>query len=101
MSDDRSKDRQYGAKLINTLTGLKALGEPGSGQPASAALMVKMRRKTLIALQEELDWDVYHRYGLPTDAEAAQVVKSDGNVPDLRPKERFINDKRGKHGPGE
>ncbi len=33
---------------VHQVTGLKALGEPGPGQPAWAALMAKMRRKTLI-----------------------------------------------------
>src|SRR5580693_5724051 len=32
---------------VHQVTGLKALGEPGPGQPAWAALMAKMRRKTL------------------------------------------------------
>ena len=33
---------------VHQVTGLKALGQPGPGQPAWAALMAKMRRKTLI-----------------------------------------------------
>ena len=33
---------------VHQVTGLKALGQPGPGQPAWAALMTKMRRKTLI-----------------------------------------------------
>jgi len=33
---------------VHQVTGLKALGRPGPGQPAWAALMAKMRRKTLI-----------------------------------------------------
>ena len=33
---------------VHQVTGLKALGEPGPGQPAWAALMAKMRRKTLV-----------------------------------------------------
>ena len=42
---------------VHQVTGLKALGEPGPGQPAWAALMAKMRRKTLIvcAACHELD----------------------------------------------
>ena len=28
----------------------------------------------MIALQEELDWDVYRRYGLLSDDEAAELV---------------------------
>jgi group II intron reverse transcriptase/maturase len=33
---------------VHQVAGLKALGEPGPGQPAWAALMAQMRRKTLI-----------------------------------------------------
>ena len=33
---------------VHQVTGLKELGRPGPGQPAWAALMAKMRRKTLI-----------------------------------------------------
>jgi hypothetical protein len=33
---------------VHQVTGLKKLGEPGPGQPAWAALMARMRRKTLI-----------------------------------------------------
>jgi len=42
----------------------------------------------MIALQEELDWDVYHRYGLLTDEEAADLVTAPGSVPDIRLGER-------------
>jgi type II intron maturase/AI2M/AI1M-like HNH endonuclease len=38
------------------VTGLKQLGEPGPGQPAWAALMAKMRRKTLIVCAACHDW---------------------------------------------
>ena len=37
----------------------------------------------MIALQEELDWDVYRRYGLITDDEAARLVAEPGSVPDI------------------
>jgi hypothetical protein len=33
---------------VHQVTGLKQLGQPGPGQPAWAALMAKIRRKTLI-----------------------------------------------------
>ena len=45
-------------------------------------------RGRMIALQEELDWDVYHRYGLITDEEAADLVAAPGSVPDIRLGER-------------
>src|SRR5699024_2720969 len=34
-------------------------------------------RRRMIALQEELDWDVYHRYGLITDAQLAELTIPD------------------------
>jgi hypothetical protein len=45
-------------------------------------------RGRMIALQEELDWDVYHRYGLITDEQAADLIASPGSVPDLHLGER-------------
>jgi hypothetical protein len=54
-----------------------------------AALAAHERiRGRMIALQEELDWDVYHRYGLLLDAEAAQLVADPASVPELRLGER-------------
>jgi len=41
---------------VHQITGLKALGEPGPGQPAWAALMARMRRKTLIVCAACHDW---------------------------------------------
>jgi AI2M/AI1M-like, HNH endonuclease len=41
---------------VHQVTGLKALGEPGPGQPAWAALMARMRRKTLIVCAPCHDW---------------------------------------------
>jgi group II intron reverse transcriptase/maturase len=41
---------------VHQVTGLKTLGEPGPGQPAWAALMARMRRKTLIVCAACHDW---------------------------------------------
>jgi hypothetical protein len=41
---------------VHQVTGLKALGRPGPGQPAWAALMARMRRKTLIVCAACHDW---------------------------------------------
>jgi len=41
---------------VHQVTGLKSLGEPGPGQPAWAALMARMRRKTLIVCAACHDW---------------------------------------------
>ena len=41
-------------------------------------------RGRMIALQEELDWDVYHRYGLITDEQATELLAASGSVPSLK-----------------
>jgi hypothetical protein len=41
---------------VHQVTGLKQLGKPGPGQPAWAALMARMRRKTLIVCAPCHDW---------------------------------------------
>jgi hypothetical protein len=40
-------------------------------------------RGRMIALQEELDWDVYHRYWLLTDEQAADLLAAPEAVPNL------------------
>ena len=45
-------------------------------------------RGQMIALQEELDWDVYRRYGLLDQAEAAALIAAPDTLPELRPGER-------------
>ena len=45
-------------------------------------------RARMIALQEELDWDMYHQYGLFTDNEAAELVALPEVVPGLALGER-------------
>jgi len=41
---------------VHQVTGLRELGKPGPGQPAWAALMAKMRRKTFIVCAPCHDW---------------------------------------------
>jgi hypothetical protein len=41
---------------VHQVTGLKALGRPGADQPAWAALMARMRRKTLVVCAPCHDW---------------------------------------------
>ena len=48
-------------------------------------------RGRMIALQEELDWNVYHRYGLLDDAEAAKLIAHPGAVPELRAGDRAFS----------
>ncbi len=45
-------------------------------------------RARMIALQEELDWDMYHQYGLFTENEAAELVATPEVVPGLALGER-------------
>ncbi len=45
-------------------------------------------RGRMIALQEELDWEVYRCYGLLDDDEAAELTPKPENVPELKPGER-------------
>ena len=45
-------------------------------------------RGRMIALQEELDWDVYRRYGLLDAAEAAELIADPASVPELKLGER-------------
>lgn len=61
----------------------------GTGAPSRAHLDDARRtqdsiRRRMIALQEELDWQVYGSYGLLTDAEVAgTTVSEDGAVPEI------------------
>jgi len=45
-------------------------------------------RARMIALQEELDWDCYRRYGLLTEAEAADLLADPADLPELTLGER-------------
>jgi hypothetical protein len=45
-------------------------------------------RGRMIALQEELDWDVYRRYGLLDEAEAAELIAHSADLPEVRLAER-------------
>ncbi len=45
-------------------------------------------RGRMIAVQEELDWDVYRRYGLLTEAEAAALTAAPDALPEVKPGER-------------
>jgi Domain of unknown function (DUF7008)/Eco57I restriction-modification methylase len=65
-----------------------AEGVPTRGWLDAARADYERIRGRMIALQEELDWDVYHRYGLFTDEEAADLVAAPGSVPDIQLGER-------------
>jgi len=54
----------------------------------AAAQEFKYIRGQMIALQEELDWDGYRRYGLLDDAEPAELIAKPESIPELKPGER-------------
>jgi len=65
-----------------------AAGTP-SRQRLDAAWDEHTRIRTrVIALQEELDWDVYLRYGLISEADAANLVAEPDDVPEIKFGER-------------
>ena len=79
--------------LAHQLAAVEPLAVCASGVPTRERLDAareehERTRSRMIALQEELDWDVYHRYELITDDEAADLVASPGSVPDIRLGER-------------
>jgi hypothetical protein len=65
-----------------------ATGVPARTRLDDARVEHERIRGRMIALQEELDWDVYHRYGLLTDREAAELVAPPQSVPELQLGER-------------
>ena len=85
------------ASELDALARQLAATEPSAtcaGAVPTRALLDAARREhervrgRMIALQEELDWDVYHRYGLLTDQEAANLIADPVTVPELRLGER-------------
>ncbi|MEV4628616.1 BREX-2 system adenine-specific DNA-methyltransferase PglX [Micromonospora sp. NPDC049523] len=48
----------------------------------------KRLRAQMVALQEELDWECYRRFGLLTDAEATGLLADVGDLPEIRLGER-------------
>jgi hypothetical protein len=60
-----------------------AQGVPGRERLDAARVEYGRIRGRMIALQEELDWDVYHRYGLITDGEKAEVAAAPSSVPEI------------------
>ncbi len=63
-------------------------GVPSRKRLYAARVEHEQIRGRMIALQEELDWDVYRRYGLLSDAEAAGLAADPVCVPELRLGER-------------
>jgi hypothetical protein len=61
---------------------------PTRGRLDAARAESESTRGQMIALQEELDWDVYRRYGLLGNGEAAALIADPGSIPDLKLGER-------------
>jgi len=66
-----------------------ARGVPSRQRLAEAREAAEALRRRMVALQEELDWQVYGLYGLLSDSEAAAVLSPDPvEVPGIAPGER-------------
>jgi hypothetical protein len=79
--------------LAQRLSSLEPSAVCASGVPTRARLDAaraehRRVRGKMIALQEELDWDVYRRYGLISDEEASGLVAVAGDVLELKLGER-------------
>lgn len=73
----------------NEPSAIAAAGTPTRDRLAAARSEQERVRAWMIALQEELDWTVYHSYGLLNNTERAQLTAPDrGDVPEIRLGER-------------
>jgi hypothetical protein len=68
--------------------GTQLIALAGRLTAAASADDHKRIRARMVALQEELDWVVYHHYSLTTDAEFAELVAPADSVPGLELGER-------------
>jgi hypothetical protein len=64
-------------------TAVCAGGPPSRERLDAACVEYERIRGRMVAVQEELDWDVYRLYGLLSDAEAAELVATPEDVPEL------------------
>ncbi|MGI5154402.1 BREX-2 system adenine-specific DNA-methyltransferase PglX [Microbispora sp. CA-102843] len=63
-------------------------GVPGREKLDAALDEYRHVKGRMIALQEELDWEVYRLYGLIDDAESVEVIAEPEDVPDVKLGER-------------
>ena len=63
-------------------------GVPTRERLAAARAEYDRIRDRMVALQEELDWDVYLRYGLLDDADGARMIADPACVPEVKLGER-------------
>ncbi|GAB3736262.1 hypothetical protein GCM10027590_48280 [Nocardiopsis nanhaiensis] len=72
----RSQELESLAQKLSTLepTSIAEADTPTANRLKEAHTDYTATRQRMIALQEELDWDVYHRYGLITDAQLAELT---------------------------
>ncbi|WP_328806922.1 BREX-2 system adenine-specific DNA-methyltransferase PglX [Nocardiopsis coralli] len=88
---DRSKELDSLAQRLSALepSAVVEAETPTADRLKEACAAHAETRQRMIALQEELDWDVYHRYGLLTDDQHAELVITDtAEVPALNLGER-------------
>lgn len=80
-------------RLARELSAVEPSAVCAEGMPSRERLNVartehEQIRARMIALQEELDWDVYRRYGLISEDDAAELVADSDDVPLLELGER-------------
>lgn len=87
LNGDRSLDNLAQQLSATTPDAIATTAIPTRDRLATAHADWRRLRARMISEQEELDWDVYRRYGLLSEAEAAEVL-SDGSAEPLNLGER-------------
>ena len=86
-----TRGQRLGAHEPSAVCAADTTGPEITAEPTSAPTRARLdaayaswaeTRKQMISLQEELDWEVYHAYGLLTDAEKARLTAPDPTDPD-------------------
>ncbi|NYH55735.1 hypothetical protein HNR06_005324 [Nocardiopsis arvandica] len=87
----RSQEIDSLAQKLSTLepSAIAETDTPTAGRLKEVHTEYIATHQRMVALQEELDWDVYHRYGLITDAQFAELTIPDTtDVPSINLGER-------------
>lgn len=92
LSGGRRLDSLAQALSANTPDAIATTAIPTRGHLAAARAEWYWLRARMISEQEELDWDGYRRYGLLSDAEAAEVL-SDGAAGTAEPRRAGLRDR--------
>ncbi|WP_235431934.1 BREX-2 system adenine-specific DNA-methyltransferase PglX [Nocardiopsis sp. RV163] len=91
LSLSRSKELDSLAQKLSALepSAVAEADTPTADRLKAAHAEHTATRQRMVALQEELDWDIYHRYGLITDAQLAELIIPDtADVPSVNLGER-------------